>query len=513
MMSKFLLSGFNEGNETPQMSRKCGGNDEENEFNDESMEVPPTESLTTSPPPAPPAAVDELMHTPEFRRNFVEFVPVDALMALRLATKGWNAAADALIEEGVRSGELMVHDGRDTSSFGWNARKKWRKRATRVVFLLNVTNVGDRACMEAANLVVVEIPDGVKSIGKWAFAECSSLTTVYFPMTLTLIGEQAFARCFSLENVDLLHTNLQELGEMAFLCCYELKSMTIPDSLQTLGKNSFYKCSKLVLSSVGVRTFDNDAVVAHLRSQQQLLSTTTPAPPTSDFMNTNDFRRLFLHFLPSPALMTIRLTCKAWRTVVNAYLDTNIANRSLLVHSGKDFSKKRAVELKGERKYVTKVVYLLNITQMGSFACRLCYSLTTVDVPSGISLLRECCFSYCVNLRAVKFPESLKEIKKCAFWGCEKLNDVDLRSTGVERIGAKAFSECSSLTVLKFPKSKISTGAQVFLNCADLYEAARRYSHVSYEPGQFHSRNISWDDPRKEKTEELVGYLRLKYGS
>ncbi|GMI04780.1 hypothetical protein TrLO_g13959 [Triparma laevis f. longispina] len=51
------------------------------------------------------------MHTPEFRRHFVEFVPVDALRALKLATKGWNPAADALIDEVVRSGELMVHGG------------------------------------------------------------------------------------------------------------------------------------------------------------------------------------------------------------------------------------------------------------------------------------------------------------------------------------------------------------------------------------------------------------------
>ncbi|GMI08717.1 hypothetical protein TrLO_g2335 [Triparma laevis f. longispina] len=69
------------------------------------------------------------------------------------------------------------------------------------------------------------------------------------------------------DNVDLLHTNLQELGACAVSECSELKSMTIPDSLQTFGSNVFFKCSKLVPSSIN--THNNNAVVAHLRSQEQ----------------------------------------------------------------------------------------------------------------------------------------------------------------------------------------------------------------------------------------------------
>ena len=171
------------------------------------------------------------MHTPELRRYFVEFVPVDALMALRLATKGWNAAADALIDEGVRSGELIVHDGKDISYDEAYAREERCALATRAIFLLNITKVGKWACRWADNLVVVDIPEGVESIGFQAFWGCSSLTTVSFPRTLTSIGESAFSVCVSLDNVDLLHTNLQEIKPEAFKFCSELKSMMIPDLL------------------------------------------------------------------------------------------------------------------------------------------------------------------------------------------------------------------------------------------------------------------------------------------
>ena len=69
-------------------------------------------------PPAtstPHAAVDAFMHTLEFRRHFVEFVPNDTLMTLRLTTKGWKAAADAFVDEGVKSSEMIVHGGKDTT--------------------------------------------------------------------------------------------------------------------------------------------------------------------------------------------------------------------------------------------------------------------------------------------------------------------------------------------------------------------------------------------------------------
>ncbi|GMI16749.1 hypothetical protein TrLO_g3672 [Triparma laevis f. longispina] len=156
------------------------------------------------------------MHTPEFRRHFVEFVPVDALMALRVVTKGWNAAVDALIDEGVESGEMLVHDGKDISFGEANSRKERRKLITRVIFLPNITKVGEYACEFACNLVIVDIPEGIQSISTAAFDGCRSLTTVSFSRTLTSIGELAFYNCPSLENADLLHTNLQDLGNYAF---------------------------------------------------------------------------------------------------------------------------------------------------------------------------------------------------------------------------------------------------------------------------------------------------------
>ncbi|GMI07780.1 hypothetical protein TrVE_jg6391 [Triparma verrucosa] len=215
------------------------------------------------------------MHTDYFRRLFVGFAMVDTLVAMRWLDRKWHAVAEKkLIEfEDVPFGEIIVHGGNDISKDEANSyeREERMEEVTKVVFLLNITKVGDLACCDASILVVVDIPEGITSIGKCSFDGCSSLKDVKFPESLTSIGNYSFDSCYSLEEVDLLHTNVQELGDYAFSGCESLREMKVPDSLQTLGANVFLNCSKLVLSDIDISDMFNDVtseVVAYLRSIQ-----------------------------------------------------------------------------------------------------------------------------------------------------------------------------------------------------------------------------------------------------
>ena len=131
-------------------------------------------------------------------------------MAMRVVSKLWSHVVYAFIDYGVKSGEMIVHGGKDISHAVAYARREGLALVTRVIFLLNITKVREKACWDAVNLVVVDIPEGVESIGDWTFHSCRSLTTVSFPTTLKLIDAYAFYHCISLDNVDLLHTNLQK---------------------------------------------------------------------------------------------------------------------------------------------------------------------------------------------------------------------------------------------------------------------------------------------------------------
>ena len=172
------------------------------------------------------------------------------------------------MEEDEPYGEIIVHGGNDLSEKeAFSATRGARMdEVTKVVFLLNITKVGDRVCMYAYSLVAVDIPEGITSIGRSSFEYCSSLKDIKFPKSLTSIGAHSFEDCSSLERVDLLHTNVEELGNFAFECCTSLREMKVPDSLQTFGIDVFYNCYRLAPSDIDVK--DNNAVVAYLRSIQ-----------------------------------------------------------------------------------------------------------------------------------------------------------------------------------------------------------------------------------------------------
>ena len=113
-MSKSVASESNEGHEDREIGDIRGLEDEGNEDGEGILEIPPTENLTIlTTVSTVPATTDQFIFTPEFRRHFIEFVHVQTLMALRVATKGYWDAADLLIDERVRSGELIVHGGKD----------------------------------------------------------------------------------------------------------------------------------------------------------------------------------------------------------------------------------------------------------------------------------------------------------------------------------------------------------------------------------------------------------------
>ena len=196
---------------------------------------------------------------------------VDTLVAMRWLDRKWHKVVEKKLTEleGAEPyGKIIVHGGNDISlSEAWSdARKERMKQVTKVVFLLNVTKVGDNVFWYASNLVVVDIPEGITIIDDYSFMFCSSLKEIKFPKSLTSIGIESFYDCSSLEEVDFLHTKVQELGTEAFFGCTSLSETKVPDSLQKLGRDVFCYCSKLVPSDINVN--DNNAVVAYLRSIQ-----------------------------------------------------------------------------------------------------------------------------------------------------------------------------------------------------------------------------------------------------
>ncbi|GMH96560.1 hypothetical protein TrVE_jg8134 [Triparma verrucosa] len=202
------------------------------ESGDDDTEVFEGSELDSAADETPAIGGDDFMHTDDFRRLFVGFIMVDTLLAMHWLDRKWHKVVEKKLAEleDEPFGEIIVHGGNDVSEgeAESDVRMDKMEQVTKIVFLLNITKVGDHACLFASILITVDIPEGITIIGDDSFNSCSSLKDIKFPKSLTSI---------------------------------EMKD---PDSLQTFGHCAFYNCSKLVPEDIDDQ--DSKEVVAYLRS-------------------------------------------------------------------------------------------------------------------------------------------------------------------------------------------------------------------------------------------------------
>ena len=115
---------------------------------------------------------------------------------------------------------------------------------------------------------------------------------------------------------------------------------------------------------------------------------------------------------------------------------------------------------------LTSVTLGSGITSIGTYAFRNC-SLTSIDIPNGLTSLEKGVFYRCNDLTSVIIPNSITSIGESAFSGCSGLTSVTIGSS-VTSIGMGAFVGCSSLTSITIPNSVISIGDYAFYMCSNL---------------------------------------------
>ena len=135
-----------------------------------------------------------------------------------------------------------------------------------------------------------------------------------------------------------------------------------------------------------------------------------PGPPKNNFMNTNDFRRLFITFLPLGMLMKTRLLSKSWLEVSDKELDACTNSDAVIFIDGKDEDYRPNLLQSDSRRLVKDVIFLLNITQIGESSCCYLSKLASVEIPEGVESIGKSAFCHCSGLKKITFPTTLKSI-------------------------------------------------------------------------------------------------------
>ncbi|GMH61347.1 hypothetical protein TrST_g6691 [Triparma strigata] len=214
-----------------------------------------------------------------------------------------------------------------------------------------------------------------------------------------------------------------------------------------------------------------------------------------DFMHTDDFRRLFVGFVMVDTLVAMRWLDKKWHKVVEKKLTEfeDEPSAEIIVHGGNDLIYDEAMfdEREEGMAQVTKVVFLLNITKAGDYACMRASILVAVDIPEGITVIGDFSFAHCSSLKEIKFPKSLTSISIDSFYSCFSLEQVDLLHTNALELGTRAFAHCTSLREMKIPDSLQKFGRYVFYECSKLVPS-----------------DIEVSDQDNDTTSKVVAYLR-----
>lgn len=109
------------------------------------------------------------------------------------------------------------------------------------------------------------------------------------------------------------------------------------------------------------------------------------------------------------------------------------------------------------------------LSTIGNYAFDSCISLQAFNLNASLSSLGDGCFRDCSSLTQVSFPSSFTVIPNQAFSNCTLLSSIELSAT-ILNIGSDAFSGCTNATSLSLGSSVQSIGGRAFANCNSLQE-------------------------------------------
>lgn len=313
-----------------------------------------------------------------------------------------------------------------------------------------IVRIGKKAFKNCEKLVSINIPDSITEIGVGAFEDCSKLpiendiryadnciidvvdkscNNYIIRQGTRLIGPHAFKGCTVLTALEIPNSVTKiEVG--AFLGCEGLTSITIPNSVTEIGGGAFWQCKGLTSIEIpnSVTLVGDNA-----------------------FMAFNGYKSLPMEdYLRYAGIYLVR--------AVDRFRET--------------YSIKLGTRFIGDRAFkgctsLTSIEIPNGVTEIKPHAFEGCTGLTSIEIPNSVMRIGNDAFRGCTGLISIEISNSITEIGDSAFWGCTGLTSVEIPN-GVTKIGKATFYGCTGLTSIDIPNSVMIIGDCAFCGCSNL---------------------------------------------
>ena len=296
-------------------------------------------------------------------------------------------------------------------------------------------------------LTELVIPEGVTSIGFAAFNGCSAITSITLPSTLTTISTAAFKGCSSLTKITIPET-VSSIDNLAFANCGSLTEINIPGTITELAPYVFSGCKSLITITIpaSVTSISDTAFIGCQRLAEVLVA---------------DDNTTYVSFCGIVYL-------KADKTIY--FIPHSIAGKVVLLDG--------ITEIKAgaflNYPLIDTLVIPASVTKIGEAAFAGCTTIKSITLPfigQSLDSTENNSFAYVfgtvpATLNTVTILGGTK-IADGAFKDCESITTVNLPE-GITTIGKEAFANCAGLSILTLPKSVTSVADDAFLECKKL---------------------------------------------
>ena len=108
-----------------------------------------------------------------------------------------------------------------------------------------------------------------------------------------------------------------------------------------------------------------------------------------------------------------------------------------------------------------------SVVTLGAECFSACYNLSSIPIPSTVTVIGVRCFKECGSLTSIVIPSSVSSLGEGCFKNCNSLTSINIPSS-VTSLGYECFSGCKGLTSITIPSSVTSLGQRCFSSSTKL---------------------------------------------